>query len=131
MSAGLLSNSTYNNGNKVPGLGNIPILGGLFKSRQFQRNESELVIVGTPYLVKPVNAQSIRLPTDGFRNATEAQGLLMPQERDGVRGARRHEPTVAPAAPAGPQLGPATSSAPAGDSGTQTANAHDPNQHGH
>src|SRR3546814_3356439 len=74
MIAGLLSNSTSNNINKVPGLGNIPILGSLFKSRQFQRNESELVIVVTPYLVKPVNAQSIRLPTDGFRNATEAQG---------------------------------------------------------
>src|SRR3546814_241306 len=89
MIAGLLSNSTSNNINKVPGLGNIPILGSLFKSHQFQRNESELVIVVTPYLVKPVNAQSIRLPTDGFRNATEAQGLLMQQESDGVSGARR------------------------------------------
>src|SRR3546814_1560174 len=109
MIAGLLSNSTSNNINKVPGLGNIPILGSLFKSRQFQRNESELVIVVTPYLVKPVNAQSIRLPTDGFRNATEAQGLLMQQESAGVSGDRRPEPTVAPAAPAGPPVGSATS----------------------
>src|SRR3546814_15856273 len=97
------------------GLGTIPILSSLFKSRQFQRNESELVIVVTPYLVKPVNAQSIRLPTDGFRNATEAQGLLMQQESDGVSGARRPEPTVAPAAPAGPQIGSATSSATVGE----------------
>ncbi|HEY9580496.1 MAG TPA: type II and III secretion system protein family protein [Rhizorhapis sp.] len=125
MIAGLLSNSTSNNINKVPGLGNIPILGSLFKSRQFQRNESELVIVVTPYLVKPVNAQSIRLPTDGFRNATEAQGLLMQQESDGVSGARRPEPTVAPAAPAGPQIGSATSSATVGERRKQTANAHD------
>src|SRR3546814_6691628 len=43
MIAGLLSNSTYNNINKVPGLGNIPILGRLLQSRQFQRNESTLV----------------------------------------------------------------------------------------
>src|SRR3546814_9237335 len=56
MIAGLLSYSTSNNINKVPGLGHIPILGSLFKSRQFQLNESELVIVVTPYLVKPVNA---------------------------------------------------------------------------
>src|SRR3546814_16727714 len=51
MIAGLLSNSTSNNINKVPGLGNIPILGSLFKSRQFQRNESGLVIVVTPYQI--------------------------------------------------------------------------------
>src|SRR3546814_20450719 len=75
----------------------------------------------------PVNAQSIRLPTDGFRNATEAQGLLMQQESDGVSGARRPEPTVAPAAPAGPQLGSATSSATVGERRKQTANAHHAN----
>src|SRR3546814_1243795 len=75
MIAGLLSNSTSNNINKVPGLGNIPILGSLFKSRQFQRNESELVIVVTPYLVKPVNAQSIRLPRSE-EHTSELQSLM-------------------------------------------------------
>lgn len=108
MIAGLLSNSTANNVSKVPGLGNIPILGSLFKSKQFQRNESELVIVVTPYLVKPVNAQDIRLPTDGYRNATSLQGLLLQQQSDGVSGAKRPEPTVESTEPAAPRVGSAT-----------------------
>ena len=96
MIAGLLSNDNANNVDKVPGIGNIPILGSLFKSRNFQRNETELVVVVTPYLVKPVNASDIRLPTDGFRTATEAQGLLNQQGSDGISGARAPTPTIAP-----------------------------------
>lgn len=107
MIAGLLSNSTANNVNKVPGLGSIPVLGSLFKSRQFQRNETELVIVVTPYLVKPVNAQDIRLPTDGFRNSTTLQGQVMQQQSDGISGARRPEATVEPAPQAAPKVGAA------------------------
>lgn len=105
MIAGLLNNETANNINKVPGIGNLPILGSLFKSRQFQRNETELVIVVTPYLVKPMNAADVRLPTDGFRNANEGQGLFLQQGHDGVSGARAPMPSHAPASPAvpGPQ----------------------------
>ena len=106
MIAGLLNNSTANNVDKVPGLGSIPILGSLFKSRRFQRDETELVIVVTPYLVKPVNASDIRLPTDGFRNATEAQSLLLQKSSDGVSGASRPMPSVAPSpAPLDPATG--------------------------
>ena len=107
MIAGLLNNETANNINKVPGLGNIPILGSLFKSRQFQRNETELVILVTPYLVKPMNAADARLPTDGFRNATEAQGLLLQQGSDGVSGAKRPLPSVDRSTQAAPSLGAA------------------------
>ncbi|WP_420143574.1 type II and III secretion system protein family protein [Sphingobium sp.] len=96
MIAGLLNNDTSNTVNKVPGLGDIPILGSLFKSRQFQRAETELVIVVTPYLVRPMNASDVRLPTDGFRNATEAQGLLLQQGTDGVSGKQGHKPQRAP-----------------------------------
>lgn len=99
MIAGLLSNSTSNNVDKVPGIGNIPILGSLFKSRRFQRNETELVIVVTPYLVKPMNASEVHLPTDGFRNATELQGLIMQQGVDGKSGAKAPMPSVAPTTP--------------------------------
>ncbi len=99
MIAGLLNNDTSNGINKVPGLGNIPILGSLFKSRQFQRSETELVIVVTPYLVKPMNASDVRLPTDGFRVANEAQGLLAQQGNDGVSGARPNQPVRAPGSP--------------------------------
>ena len=110
MIAGLLDNKTSNAINKVPGLGNIPILGSLFKSRSFQRNETELVIVVTPYLVKPVNASDVRLPTDGFRNGTVAQGLILQQGADGVSGARGEQPTRAPGAPV-PNPGPQASAA--------------------
>jgi pilus assembly protein CpaC len=110
MIAGLLNNETGNNVNKVPGLGDLPILGSLFKSRNFQRNETELVIVVTPYLVKPINASDVRLPTDGFRNATVAQGLLLQQGNDGISGARPQGPTRAPGSTAiapPPQAAPA------------------------
>lgn len=96
MIAGLLNNETSNGINKVPGLGDIPILGSLFKSRSFQRSETELVIVVTPYLARPMNASEVRLPTDGFRNATEAQGLLLQQGNDGISGTRTPAPTRAP-----------------------------------
>ena len=110
MIAGLLSSETANNINKVPGLGNLPILGSLFKSRSFQRNETELVILVTPYLVKPMNASDVRLPTDGFRNANEGQGLFLQQMHDGVSGARSPMPSRAPGAPA-PAPGPQSSAA--------------------
>lgn len=96
MIAGLLSSDTANNIDKVPGLGDIPVLGSLFKSRQFQRNETELVIVVTPYLVRPVNAADIRLPTEGFRNADEMQGLLLNQAHDGRNNVRDPGPRIAP-----------------------------------
>ena len=51
--AGLLQNTTEQDISKVPWLGDIPILGQLFRSDQFQHNETELVIIVTPYLVKP------------------------------------------------------------------------------
>ncbi|HEX7877144.1 MAG TPA: type II and III secretion system protein family protein [Sphingobium sp.] len=109
MIAGLLNNDTANSISKVPGLGEIPILGSLFKSRRFQRHETELVIVVTPYLVKPVNASDVRLPTDGFRNANIGQGLFLQQNNDGVSGARAPMPRREPAAPAAP--GPQASTA--------------------
>ncbi len=102
MIAGLLNNETSNGIDKVPGLGNVPILGSLFKSRRFLRNETELVIVVTPYLVKPMNASDVRLPTDGYRNADIAQGLLLQQTSDGVSGARGAVPTRAPGSPVPP-----------------------------
>lgn len=113
MIAGLLNNETSNGINKVPGLGNIPILGSLFKSRQFQRSETELVIVVTPYLVKPMNASQVSLPTDGFRSANVGQGLFLQQSSDGVSGARPSQPTRAPGSPA-PITAPAPAAAPRG-----------------
>jgi pilus assembly protein CpaC len=64
--AGLLSESMRENVAKYPALGDIPILGQLFRSQNFRRNESELVIIVTPRLVKPLDPNKQTLPTDFF-----------------------------------------------------------------
>jgi pilus assembly protein CpaC len=64
--AGLLRHDTNQDISKVPALGDLPILGQLFRSDQFNRDETELVIIVTPYLVNPVATASLMLPTDGF-----------------------------------------------------------------
>ena len=61
--AGLLDNSEVQQISKVPGLGDIPILGNLFRSKQFQKNESELMFIVTAQTVKPVNRDDLpRIP---------------------------------------------------------------------
>lgn len=77
MIAGLLKNGTRTASDKTPVLGDLPILGALFKSDRFQRNETELVIVVTPYLVKPMNPDQVRLPTDGYQAPTDLQRWLL------------------------------------------------------
>ncbi|KQM20662.1 secretion system protein [Novosphingobium sp. Leaf2] len=92
MIAGLLSNNTSNAIQKMPGAGDIPILGSLFRSTSYKRGETELVIIVTPYLVQPVNASSqIALPTDGFNSPNELQRILGNMDSDGVSGAKRPE----------------------------------------
>ncbi|WP_347304479.1 type II and III secretion system protein family protein [Croceibacterium sp. TMG7-5b_MA50] len=76
MIAGLMSNNAQNQINRTPGLGNLPIIGNLFRSTEFRRGETELVIVVTPYLVRPVDDSAIRLPTDGLRLPTLGDQLL-------------------------------------------------------
>ncbi|HLY47115.1 MAG TPA: type II and III secretion system protein family protein [Stellaceae bacterium] len=76
MLGGLLQNNSTQNISKVPWLGDIPVLGQLFRSQSFQRNESELVIVVTPYLVKPTLTSSLALPTDGFVAPHDAQRVI-------------------------------------------------------
>lgn len=74
--AGLLQNETVKNASKLPGLGDIPILGALFRSKRFERNETELLIVVTPYLVNPVSDRRIALPTDGYVNPSDMDYFL-------------------------------------------------------
>jgi pilus assembly protein CpaC len=74
---GLLQNTDTQNVTKVPALGDIPILGQLFRSQQFQRNESELVIVVTPYLIQPTpNVADLAMPTDGLVVAHDVQQVM-------------------------------------------------------
>ncbi len=90
---GLLRNSNSNSIARQPGLGNIPILGALFRSTRYRREETELMIVVTPYLVRPVSANQVVLPTDGYRNPDEASRLLI-----GTTNASRNEPRPMPSA---------------------------------
>jgi pilus assembly protein CpaC len=64
--AGLISEDLRQAVNKFPGLGSIPILGNLFRSQQFVKGETELVILVTPRLARPIPKDRIRLPTDDF-----------------------------------------------------------------
>ena len=64
--AGLINENVREGVTKFPGLGEIPILGALFRSQEFLTNETELVILVTPKLAKPLRQQDIRLPTDDF-----------------------------------------------------------------
>jgi pilus assembly protein CpaC len=130
MIAGLLSNSSQNTITKMPGAGDIPVLGSLFRSTAYQKGETELVIIVTPYLVTPVDANQIKLPTDGFRSATALQQVLGNMETDGVKGADRPKPTEKPTpqtAPAGQPLGAnsPSSTTPAPSPKAKTASASD------
>ncbi len=69
--AGLLQNNIQNTIQGLPGLKDIPVLGSLFSSTQFQRKESDLVIAVTPLLVKAVDPNVLALPTDGFGPASD------------------------------------------------------------
>lgn len=74
--AGLLNNNQTQAIEKFPFLGDIPILGTLFRSTRFQNNESELVIIITPYIVKPTTQEKLALPTDGYKQPTDLESLL-------------------------------------------------------
>lgn len=102
---GLLSNNTSNSVNKAPFLGDLPILGALFRSNGWKRSESELVIVVTPYLVRPVSDRKIVLPTDGYRMGTDAQEVLLDQHSDSSASRKRPRPLATPPVTA-PAVGP-------------------------
>jgi pilus assembly protein CpaC len=113
MIAGLLNNQLSSSVDKTPGLGDVPVLGALFKSNGWRRNETELMIVITPYLVKPVSDSQIRLPTDGINSIDDAQRIIMGKVIDKTKGTERPMPTIAPAAATGPEMGSVSDAAPA------------------
>ena len=74
--AGLIQNNVTHDIRQFPGLGDLPILGALFRSDGFRRNETELVIMVTPYVVKPVSDTRLAAaPTDGLVMPTDAERL--------------------------------------------------------
>ncbi len=74
--AGLLQDDFRDLNSQVPWLGDIPVLGALFRSADYERNLSELVIIVTPHLVTPVRGEALALPTDRVRPPTEAELFL-------------------------------------------------------
>ena len=75
--AGLLQEDMRATIDGVPGIKDTPILGQLFRSRDFQNNESELVIMITPYLVKPTHESNLKSPTEGFVPASDLESILL------------------------------------------------------
>jgi len=76
MMAGLISVKDRQNLDQVPGLKKLPILGALFQSRDFLSEESELVVIVTPYLVNPTAKSQLRTPADGYANASDAKSIF-------------------------------------------------------
>ena len=74
--AGLLQDDFSDAATQTPWLGDIPVLGTLFRSASFQRDQSELVVIITPHLVTPVSGEALALPTDRIRPPTEAELFL-------------------------------------------------------
>jgi pilus assembly protein CpaC len=74
--AGLVRANAANLRRAVPLLGDIPVLGALFRSTRFQRDETELVIIVTPYLVSPTTPAALAVPTDGVTPATSTGAAL-------------------------------------------------------
>jgi pilus assembly protein CpaC len=102
MIAGLLQNSNTNSIEKAPFLGDIPVLGALFRSTKFRRDETELVIIVTPYLVRPVSGQ-LATPADGYRAPDDIQRNFLGQTFTGKSGSV--QPTAIQAPVAAPVTG--------------------------
>ncbi|CCH48692.1 type II and III secretion system protein family protein [Pseudodesulfovibrio piezophilus] len=75
--AGLISESLKENNTRFPVLGDVPILGTLFRSTDFSKDKTELVIIVTAHLVKPIDMASQTLPTDGFKEPSDYEFYML------------------------------------------------------
>jgi pilus assembly protein CpaC len=73
---GLLQNNIRDLVSQIPGLGRLPVLGPLFSSQDYQNDKSELVVIVTPYLVRPANAGALSTPLDSMRPSTDVEYIL-------------------------------------------------------
>src|SRR5690242_17452101 len=93
---GLLRDNVRETINKYPGLGDIPILGALFRSTSFQKNETELLIIVTAHLVKPLDMTAQALPTDYYDEPNDFEFYLMGYaEKGGFGGKAGHKSPAA------------------------------------
>jgi pilus assembly protein CpaC len=103
--AGLMNDSMQSAAKKFPGLGDLPILGQLFRSQDFQNGRTELVILVTPIIAKPMQPGDIHLPTDAVVNPSNA-GFFLFGKMQGRK--RRGNPMPSPAAPSSQGSGPSS-----------------------
>lgn len=75
--AGLIQRVSKTSINGLPGLMNLPIIGVLFRSRDYQREETELMITATPYIAKPMQPTEVQRPDDGFVETHDSQAILL------------------------------------------------------
>ena len=80
--AGLIQEKTKQSLDAVPGVKNIPILGALFRSRDFQNDETELVVIVTPYLVDPTDPNKLRTPDEGYSTAGDLATIFLGRLND-------------------------------------------------
>ena len=92
VTAGLIQQRSAVNVNALPGISNIPILGALSRSREYQKNETELLVIVAPYIVKPTSPSAFARPDDGFVDATDPAGIFLGRVNRlyGVTGAERN-----------------------------------------
>lgn len=77
MMAGLIKDVTSQDLKGTPGLKSLPVLGALFSSREYQQNQTELVVIVTPYIAQPVQQQELATPLDGFNPPTDLQQIFL------------------------------------------------------
>ncbi|WP_232628086.1 type II and III secretion system protein family protein [Methylobacterium sp. Leaf118] len=77
MTAGLIQQKNKAAISGLPGVMNLPIIGALFRSRDYQRDETELMIMVTPYIAQPMEARQVQRPDDGFVDAPDGQAVLL------------------------------------------------------
>ncbi|OOY27657.1 general secretion pathway protein [Thioclava sp. L04-15] len=94
--AGLLQDDFTDLNDQIPWLGDVPVLGALFRSADYQRKQSELVIIVTPHLVSPVKGEALALPTDRLKLPTESELFLYGKTAGGLSAPTK--PTRGPAA---------------------------------
>ncbi len=90
--AGLMQHTTKQVLEEFPGIGNMPVLGALFRSRDFQNNETELVVLVSAYLVNPTTEAKLSSPTDGYQTPTDPETLLLGR----LNSTYKHDASTAP-----------------------------------
>jgi pilus assembly protein CpaC len=77
MMAGLIKDVSTQKLRGTPGLRTLPVLGALFSSRDYQQNQTELVVIVTPYISEPVHQKQLATPADGFNEPTDLQQIFL------------------------------------------------------